>query len=163
MKKRSVEQFDPVCGDPVEGDAHTVDHLGVQFLFCSEQCKARFQLHPGLFVGCPGEKAPRQSGQEVIKQRCLRLAFPLMARKAGEIENCLQKLLGVKSVNASDDHIDITYDLLLISAEEIEEEIIECGEYLGHSLRDRLERVFIHVEEQSEISSLEVHYKKKVD
>jgi YHS domain-containing protein/copper chaperone CopZ len=163
MKKRVIEHFDPVCGDPVKGGDHVIDHLGVHFFFCSEQCKSRFELHPGLFVGCPGEKAPKQSGQEVIKQRCLRLAFPLMERKALEVEGCLQKLLGVKSVKASDDHIDISYDLLLICAEEIENKIVECGEYLGHRVRDRLERVFVHVEEQSEISSLEVHYKKKAD
>lgn len=163
MKERVVEHFDPVCGDSVKDDTYAEEHLGARLLFCSEQCLARFQAHPGLFVGCPGEKAPKQAGQEVIKHRCLRLEFPLMARKAGEVEACLQELLGVKSVNASDDHIDVTYDLLLISAEEIEEKIIECGEYLGHRLRDRLERVFIHVEEHSEISSLEVHYKKRVD
>jgi YHS domain-containing protein/copper chaperone CopZ len=163
MKERAVDQFDPVCGDLVKDATHTLGHLGVQFVFCSAQCKERFQLHPGLFVGCPGEKAPKQAGEEVIKQRCMRLAFPLMARRAAEVENCLQNLLGVKMVCISEDHVDIAYDLLLISAEEIEEKIIECGEYLGHSIRDRLERVFVHVGEQSEISSLEVHYKKKAD
>lgn len=163
MKGKLPHDTDPVCGDPVTHSNHVYEHLGVRFVFCSIDCLERFQLHPGLYVGCPGEKAPRQAGQEVIKNRRLKLAFPLMERKAEQVERCLRKLKGVKAVKACDDCVEVSYDLLLISAEEIEEYIISCGEDLGHRLRDRLERVFVHVEEQTEISSLEVHFKKKAD
>lgn len=163
MREKVEEAVDPVCGDAVEQSSYLAEHLGAHFLFCSEQCKERFLSHPGLFVGCPGEKAPRQEGQEIIKQRCMRLAFPLDSGKAEKIQDILQDLLGVKSSAVGSDHIDISYDLLLISAEEIEEKIIACGEELGHRLRDRLERVFIHAEEQNEISSIEVHYQNKAD
>jgi Cu+-exporting ATPase len=45
-------EMDPVCGMEIEvGDAYsTVDHEGLTYYFCSEECEQQFQSNPDPYV-----------------------------------------------------------------------------------------------------------------
>lgn len=53
---------DVVCGMQVESGSHQLMHLGMSYSFCSRQCQERFLANPHLYVGMPGQKAPKQEG-----------------------------------------------------------------------------------------------------
>ena len=41
---------DPVCGRVTADDALTSEHEGRQYRFCSQECKARFDVAPSIFA-----------------------------------------------------------------------------------------------------------------
>lgn len=150
---------DPVCGMQVDSEHYTIEYLQVHYAFCSLQCQERFLENPHLYVGLPGQKAPRQEGREVIKQRRLRLAQPLSSAQEDEVVQALRDMMGIKSVTAAGDCIEMTYDLLQATAEQIESRLEETGARLGEGWAERLCRAFVHYEEECEIGNLEVHEK----
>ena len=60
----------PVCRMLVPSDQLALIYQGMHFAFCSGQCRERFQANPHLYVGVPGEKAPKQQGAQVLKHKC---------------------------------------------------------------------------------------------
>jgi len=153
---------DPVCGMQVETDQYTTDYLQVHYAFCSRQCQERFQENPRLYIGLPGQKAPKQEGQEIIKKRHLRLAQPLSSAQEDEVVQALQDMMGINAITAAGDLIEITYDLLQATAEQIESRLEEVGIRLGEGWAERLRRAFVHYEEECEIGNLEVHERSGV-
>ncbi|MFA5170057.1 MAG: YHS domain-containing protein [Sulfuriferula sp.] len=147
---------DPVCGMQVNPDSFATDYLGMHYAFCSEQCWDRFKANPHLYVGVPGEEAPRQKGMEVIKQRHFHLDQKLIDAEAALLEEQLSAMMGIKHIEVAGDTIDITYDLLLVTAEQIETCVGQTGMRLGTGLGERLQRGFIHDFEEIEIDSMEV-------
>lgn len=148
---------DVVCGMQVESGKHQLEYLGVPYSFCSRQCQERFQANPHLYVGMPGQKAPKQKGLSVIKQRRLSLAQPLSSRQARALSDALQAMMGIQTVSVEGDSVVITYDLLQATVEQVEEELAEIGVQLGEGWAERLRRAFVHYEEECEVGSLEVH------
>ncbi|MFQ5668857.1 MAG: YHS domain-containing protein, partial [Candidatus Binatia bacterium] len=118
--KQKDKVRDPVCGMALERPGHALTYQGMHFAFCSEQCKARFLAHPHLYVGYPGQPAPNQEGQVLLKRRRLRLAQALSAEGAALVEELLGKLMGVRTVTASGAMIEVIYDLLQVSLEDLE-------------------------------------------
>jgi YHS domain-containing protein len=57
---------DPVCGMSVkvQGAAHTAEHMGKTYYFCSADCKAAFVKDPGKYIGKEeaGAPAPKAMG-----------------------------------------------------------------------------------------------------
>lgn len=153
---------DPVCGMQVESDHYTIDYLQVHYAFCSRQCQERFLENPHLYVGLPSQKSPKQEGREVIKLRRLRLEQPLSSAQKDEVVQALRDMMGIKAVTAAGDRIEMTYDLLQATAEQIESRLEEVGVRLGEGWAERLRRAFVHYEEECEIGSLEVHEKSAV-
>jgi YHS domain-containing protein len=153
---------DPVCGMQVASDHYTIDYLQMHYAFCSRQCQERFQENPHLYVGLPGQKSPKQEGREVIKQRRLHLALTLSSAQEDEVVQALRDMMGIKAVSAAGDKIEITYDLLQATAEQIEFRLEEVGVRLGEGWPERLRRAFVHYEEECEIDNLEVHEKSGV-
>ena len=147
---------DYVCGMEVDSNDNQIMYRGGSYAFCSKQCQERFQANPHLYVGIPGQKAPKQEGLSVIKQRRLRLAQPLLPGEAKTLIEALQTMMGIQSVSAEGDCVAITYDLLQVTAEQIEEKLAEIGVQLGGGLAERLRRAFVHYEEECEIGNLEV-------
>jgi YHS domain-containing protein len=141
----------------VDPNQYTIEYLQMHFAFCSRQCQERFLENPHLYVGLPGQMAPRQQGQEVIKQRRLRLAHPLSQTQEDEVVRAMRGMIGIKSLTAAGDLIEITYDLLQSTAEQIETRLEEVGAHLGEGWAERLRRAFVHYEEECEIANLEVH------
>lgn len=153
---------DPVCGMQVESEHYTIEYLQMHYAFCSRQCQERFMEDPHLYVGLPVQKAPRQEGREVIKQRRLRLALPLSSAQEDEVVQALRDMMGIKAVTAAGDRIEMTYDLLQATAEQIESRLEEVGARLGEGWAERLSRAFVHYEEEREVGNLEVHDKSGV-
>ena len=105
----------------------------------------------------PGQKAPKQEGLTVIKQRRLRLAQPLSSSQARVLSDSLQAMMGIQTVSAEGDSVVIAYDLLQATAEQVEEKLAKIGVQLGEGLAERLRRAFVHYEEECEVGNLEVH------
>jgi len=157
MKHEETKVKDPVCGMLVDRERLALEYMQMHFAFCSEQCRERFLATPGLYIGHPGQKAPVQAGRYVIRRRRLHLAEPLPSGMAKALADSLHAMMGVRAVSVNDDVLEITYDLLQATADQIEAAIDVFGNaHLGEAWRDRLLRAWIHVEEEIIISSMEV-------
>lgn len=153
---------DPVCHMEVPATSFATKYAGIHYAFCSAQCKERFLENPHLYVGMPGQKAPKQEGVSVIKQRRLRLAQPLSPSQVRTLSDALQAMMGIQTVSVEGDSIVIAYDLLQATVEQIEERLAEIGVQLGEGWTERLRRAFVHYEEECEVGNLEVHQDKHV-
>lgn len=147
---------DAVCGMQVESGKHQLEYLGKFYSFCSSQCRERFLANPHLYIGIPGQMAPKQEGKSVIKQRKLRLAQPLSPDQAKMLSEALQSMMGIQAVSIESDSIVVAYDLLQATAEQIEERLAEIGVQLGEGWSERLRRAFVHYEEERMADSMEV-------
>ncbi len=158
MQSRSAdpEWRDPVCGMLVESDTFQCEYQNIPFHFCSEQCRRRFCDNPHLYVGLPGHPAPKQEGVEVIKRRRIRLSQPLPDDDVDALVDYLQEMMGIKRVRVERDIVEVSYDLLQVTAEQIEERIARFGAHLGEGWSERLRRAWIHFEEENNLASLEV-------
>lgn len=147
---------DPVCGMLVDPERLAVTVEGMRFAFCSEQCRERFLANPHLYIGKPGERAPKQSGQQVLKRRRLRLAPPLSDAQAAEVAEQLRAMMGVYRVEITGEELAITYDLLEATVGQIEAQLQQAGAHLGQGWAERLQRAFVHFLEETEVASREV-------
>lgn len=145
----------PVCGMAVGRHQNEMIYQQIHFAFCSEQCKARFFAHPHLYIGYPGQAAPKQEGQAAFKRRRMRLQRPLSAEGAALIDELLRGRMGVAAVEIEGNAIEITYDLLQVSLEELEAVLTEAGARLGGGWPERLRRALIHESEEIEIEARE--------
>lgn len=91
MEPVSEKVGDPVCCCMcVAPNQHAISYKSMAFAFGSQQCKERFLANPNLFIGAPGERAPTQAGQELLKCRHLRLEPPCRTPRRGRSpSNCL--------------------------------------------------------------------------
>ncbi len=153
---RNDHRIDPVCGMEVPASQNETIYLGIHFAFCSQQCLDRFAEHPHLYVGMPGHKALKQEGKEVLKRRRLRLASALSTDQALLLSDSLAAMMGMKKVLAERDRVELTYDLLQVTAEQIEVKITEIGIRLGEDWPERLRLAFVHYQEECEVGNLEV-------
>lgn len=156
MTTRNDHRIDPVCGAEVPADQNETVYLSIHYAFCSQQCRDRFVAHPHLYVGLPGRKAPKQEGREVLKRRRLHLDPALSSEQASLLSHALATMTGMKKVFAEGDKVEITYDLLLVSAEQIEVKIAEICLCLGNGWLERIRYAFVHYQEECEVGNLEV-------
>lgn len=147
---------DVICGMEVDPDRNRLVHPGMEYAFCSTQCRERFMANPHLYVGLPGQKAPKQEGTEILKRRRLRLAQPLSPTQAAGVIEALRAMMGIKAVSAEERRIEIVYDLLQATAEQIEEKLAEIGVQLGGTWTEQLRRAFMYYEEECQLSNLDV-------
>jgi YHS domain-containing protein/copper chaperone CopZ len=153
---------DVVCGMTVYPGDNELVYRGVSYSFCSKQCRERFKANPHLYIGLPGQRAPKQEGVSVIKQRRLRLTSPLSSSHARELNEALRTMMGVQDVSIEGESVVITYDLLQATEKQIEEELAKIGLQLGEGWTERLRRAFVHYEEEVEMGSLEVHENRNI-
>tara|TARA_R110002111_G_scaffold236350_2_gene297551 strand:+ start:38 stop:541 length:504 start_codon:yes stop_codon:yes gene_type:complete len=156
MKHEKENLTDPVCGMVVTPDQYAITYQEMHFAFCSLQCQERFLDSPNLYIGYPGQKAPKQEGKVFLKQRRIKLDKPLTEQIEQNIINTLQAMMGVEKVEITAGIINITYDLLQATEVQIESEISKTGVSLGQEWSDRLKRAFVHYLEESEIKSQSV-------
>jgi YHS domain-containing protein len=156
MMREVKKVKDPVCEMRVAPEQNAVNYQGMHFAFCSQQCKERFLANPHLYIGLPGEPAPKQTGDAVVKRRRLRLDEPLSHADAQQLTERLRAMMGVRAVEIRAEHLTITYDLLQATAEQIEAVLQEAGARLGTGWAERLRRAFVHYLEETEVESLEV-------
>lgn len=147
---------DPVCGMQVKPGDNAVDYQDMPFAFCSPQCRERFLANPHLYIGYPGQKAPKQEGRTVLKHRRLHLAETLSPDEAALISEALADMMGIKKLMVAGNTIDISYDLLEATAQQIEYRLTEIGVQLGKGWAEHLRRAFVHESEELQIDSMEV-------
>ena len=151
---------DYVCHMQVPFTSFATEYAGSHYAFCSAQCKERFLANPHLYIGFPGHKAPAQEGKEVIKRHRFLLSVPLDAIQAEQVKRALLEMMGMHEVFIEGDKIEIQYDLMQVTAEQIADKLALIGADLGGGWIDRLKLAFINNLEEIEISSLEVENKK---
>ena len=152
---------DPVCHMQVPATSFATEHSGIKYAFCSAQCQARFLANPHLYIGFPGRKAPAQEGLKLVKCRRICFAYPLDAAQEKRVRDALTGLMGVQEVRIESGRMDIQYDLMQVTEEQIESELTSVGATLGQGWAYRLKHAFIHFEEEFEIGNLEVTRNKK--
>ncbi len=175
---------DPVCGMMVDEWAYQVVHRGVGYAFCSQQCRERFVSGPGLYVGRHRLLAPKQKGMEVIKRRRMALGVPLTQARFLELQGVLLSMMGVMTVRPVERMVDaggdlqgtqcatrtticieaveITYDLLQVTAGQVERKFAELNATLSSAWGERPLRDFIHYLEKCELDDLEMRDTKLV-
>ena len=147
---------DPVCGMIVDEHGIKTAYEENHYAFCSRQCLERFLANPGIYIGQSGQKSLKQYGAEVIKCRRLRLAHPLSVEGREIVRAELCSMMGVKSVEFDDAKLRIIYDLIQVTAEQIEAKLGGIGVKLGAGWAERLRRAFAEFEEETEIADLEI-------
>jgi YHS domain-containing protein len=149
---------DPVCGMEVAPAQFETAYEGLHYAFCSEQCRQRFLSNPHLYIGRPGEKAPKQKGVELFKRRRFRLDAPLTPQDAAILADAVGAMVGVRAIEIEDGNtVTLTYDLLQATADQLEAKMVEVGVKLGEGWTERLRRGFINYMEECEVENLEVH------
>ncbi len=155
MKSSSANYMCPVCNMDIDNDIFSMNYQGNHYVFCSNQCFERFRGNPHLYIGYPGVKAPRQQGEEVLKQRALKLSKPLSPDIAALVINHIRAMMGIKEILIEGNVIKITYDLLQATEEQIETEIARSGGVLGQSWANRISRAFVQYMEETEVLTME--------
>ncbi|MFQ5487193.1 MAG: YHS domain-containing protein [Gammaproteobacteria bacterium] len=156
MTKNENQVRDPVCGMLVDPEERQVEYQQMHFAFCSEQCRERFLANPGLYVGAPGVKAPKQEQRVVLKERRIHLEAPLPPHLKARLQEVLQAMMGMASVHISDEVLEVRYDLLQATAQQIEAVIARTGAELGAGWVERIHRSFVHFIEEEQLASMEV-------
>jgi len=146
---------DPVCGMFVDAHKIEVVYADVHYAFCSEQCHERFLANPHLYIGYPSHKAPKLRGIQALKWRRFKLEHPLTSLDSNQLIEGLRSMMGVRKVHLNNMIFEITYDLMDVTAEQIEKRLVEMGVSMGEEWPERLRRSFINFVEELEISGLD--------
>lgn len=146
---------DPVCNMIVSADQYAIDYLGIHFAFCSLQCKERFLASPHLYIGAAEHKSPKQEGQEILKCRHFKLTESLPDEMAALVADSIRTMMGIKSIHINGAAIEVTYDLLQVTAQQIESQLESTGAALGKDWGQRLRRAFVHYTEETEVDSMD--------
>ncbi|HED17080.1 MAG TPA: YHS domain-containing protein [Gammaproteobacteria bacterium] len=155
MNKESTTVICPVCEMSVTADDLQISHQGMNFYFCSAQCKDRFRANPHLYIGSAGHPSVKQHGDVVLKQRSLLLDESLSSVQAEQLSSVLRSLMGIRKIHIEGDRIQIIYDLLQVTVQQIEQAIEQAGDHLGHGVSSMLKRSFVHYLEETELNNLE--------
>ena len=138
-----------VCSTPVGLEECVVEHHKVYYHLCTDQCKETFLARPRLYIGKPGAERPVK-----MKLRTLKLVDPVSQQSAGLITEQLMALKGVKNVTIESNLIHVTYDLLQVTEQRIEERLNHTDAKLGSGWLERLGRAWIHYSEDTELDNM---------
>ncbi|MCW9012775.1 MAG: YHS domain-containing protein [Gammaproteobacteria bacterium] len=145
----------PVCHMMVNENNLATTYQARVYVFCSQQCRDRFESNPHLYTGRPGHPAPKQQGHEIIKTVKLKLTETLTDDQCFVIEEEIKRMMGIKSIRIESDCLSIIYDLLQVTAEQIETAIEKTGNALQLGLGTKLKQALVHYLEESELDNLE--------
>jgi len=139
----------PVCGMKAAAEVAPVKQQKEYFYFCSEQCRETFIVHPALY-----NLQVEKKRNEILKRRTMRLASALDGEITDLIRSYLMDMMGLKTVKIDGNKIQITYDLLQVTENQIEKALMEVGVQLGEGWLERLRRAWVHDGEESELDNL---------
>lgn len=94
----------------------------------------------------------------LLKRRRMHLQAPLTLKHAQNLKRALSAVMGVRDVDLDADQcvLEVTYDPVQATAQQIEQELARVGARLGGGWAERLRRAFVHYLEETEVESLEV-------
>ena len=144
----------PVCHMQVPAGQLGIVYQGIHLSFCSKQCQERFQSLPHLYIGSPGQEAAKQAGAESVKRRSYVLDRPLSTAQARAVSESLARMMGIRDVAVQGVDVTIRYDLLEVTAEQIERVLEVAGARLGNGWGERMHRALVHYAEECETSNL---------
>ncbi len=139
----------PVCGMKANADLPSVEYQKMFFHFCSKQCRETFIARPNLYRIRAGNVR-----NEAIKRRTMHLAEQLDNEVTELLIPYLTELMGVKDVVIEEDKVHVTYDLLQVTEEQIENALVDVGVQLGSGWVDRFRRGWVHDSEEIELDNL---------
>jgi len=145
----------PVCDMVVTENNVTYEYQNINFFFCSEQCQERFITNPHLYIGHSGRAAAKQRGESIIKKRIIKLEQPVPDEIAELITSGLCDMMGIKEVNIDGGNISISYDIIEVTAKQIENKIEGMGKQIKDNWIEHLKLAFVHYIEETEIDNLE--------
>lgn len=144
----------PVCHMTNVNHSLLLNFQGVDHYFCSPQCLERFQSHPHLFVGDPQHGlSPKQKNQKVLKKRRIRLRETISDKLKADLKTSLQSLMGIEALDITDQELYVTYDLLQVSLEDIEQTVERAAGRLEKAVVERVKRALIHYSEECELDN----------
>ncbi len=144
----------PVCNMNDDLTLHSA-YRGVDYWFCSTQCKKRFQSRPHLYVGDPWHgQSVKQKGEEVVRSHRINLNIVPSPLVSDLLVRELEKLMGVKTARLKGQAIEVTYDLIQISLTDIENAIEIAYGGLKPGVVESLRRGLIHSSEDGELDNL---------
>jgi len=154
MKVSDIKR-DPVCEMDVRESDYKTIYMERQYIFCSQQCLDRFEKNPGLYVGRPGKPSPKQKGKALIKSRTIKLDTVIPDEIKVKIIQAITGMMGIKNIQITRNLIRITYDLLEVTAEQIENTITTTSINLSDDWVSRLKSAFVHYAEETELINME--------
>lgn len=88
------------------------------------------------------------------------LATPLDQDSNELLKTNLTEMMGIKDVSIEDNKVSISYDLLQVTRQQIENRLAEIGIKLGNDWMERLRRAWVHDSEENELDNLAapIHY-----
>jgi len=141
----------PVCNMDASNSGIHTDHMGVEYHFCMEQCRENFLARPFLYIG---KQSPIKAGRKVIKRRRFRLDCTVVGLQRDTLLMELNKLMSVRNIMIEGDSLSIDYNLLEITAGQIEATLVRAGALMGSGWAERLKRGWIHYTEENELDNL---------
>ena len=155
MSSSTERLRDPVCLMWVPPGQYPLEHQGIHYAFCSEQCRERFLATPGLYVSAGVyHGAAKQQGRQILRRRRWPLAAAPSSSQVRRLEEALTSMMGIEGVYVFDATVTVDYDLLQATARQIETRIAEMGLSLGSSFWHRLYRVWVHYLEDTQAANL---------
>lgn len=146
---------DPVCLMWVDALDHPVEHRGIHYAFCSEQCRERFLANPGLYVSAAGyHAAAKQQGRRLVRRRRWQLRQAPGDAKAQALHAALNAMMGIDGVHIAGPLVEVEYDLLQATAAQIEGCIEREGLRLRASPWQRLRRGCVHYMEDTQVAKM---------
>ncbi|WP_171966482.1 hypothetical protein [Mariprofundus micogutta] len=130
-------------------DKWALKHTGIEYLFCSSQCRDNFIERPLLYTG---EKVIHS--HERLIRRKFNLVGPLTSSQLGVVREELCKMMGVKEVNTKGRQVMLTYDLFQCTAKQVEEGLRQAGVQLGEGWADKFKRGWMRYTEENELDNL---------
>ncbi len=141
----------PVCGMDAGGSTICAEHLSIEYHFCTAQCRENFLARPKLYTA--GQSAGG-SGRKVVKRRSFTLDSPVDLVHREHLIGVLELLMGIQHVNIDQRKISIDYNLIEITASQIEQALENAGATLGSGWSERLKRGWVHYTEENELDHL---------
>jgi YHS domain-containing protein len=127
------------------------EHLGIEYRFCMEQCRENFLARPGLYIG---KQSPARAGRQIIKRRSFTLDRPVIGLQREALMVELKRLMGVRNISIEGDRLSIDYNLLEVTAGQVEAALAQAGAAIGSGWAERLKRGWVRYTEENELDHL---------
>jgi len=135
-----------VCHMNVTTNEFKATHHGITYLFCSKQCEHNFGERPRLYL-----KPPQQT---VLKSHDFKLQETLDTNSQEEVRSLLLGMMGIQSIGMKERTLSIQYNLLEVSAAQIEETLQKEKIILDQSLLSKFKRDLIYYSEKNALELL---------
>ena len=145
----------PVCLMVTDTAAIEYLYQGLNLKFCSEQCMQRFVANPELYIGGVRKPSVKYRIKNIKKHRVIYLKRNITDNVANRICQTLNTMMGIHCINIHNNKVEITYDLLQATLQQIETQIELVEPCLSLNWFRRMHRAFIHYKEETELENLE--------